>query len=322
IALPQIEPAPVAPLRQLGERESAAAEFLSQTEAKAERVTLPATLSSKILTSLLREELKFNGVIVTDAMSMAGIAARYSPAEAAVTAIKAGADIIAKSPDIDAAIAGIKKAVANGEIPELRINTSVQRILHAKAALGLNLKRTIDLNEVDRIINAPQLLKIAEQIAENSITLVRDDKRLVPLKFENRKGRLLNITFTDEDDRVITKPFIDELRLRIDKVESYTLDMKSSDADIDQALGRYRAEHFDAVIYSVAVRARSGKGSVALPKIGRNIAQRLMSSQAPLIVISFGNPYMLTALPESPTYLLAYNPFPISQRAVAKAVVG
>ncbi|MGH9842303.1 MAG: glycoside hydrolase family 3 protein, partial [Blastocatellia bacterium] len=325
IALPRIEPEMVAPVRQLTERESAAAEFLSQTEVNAPKVTLPATLSPKVLTGILREELKFNGVIVTDAMSMAGIAARYTPGESAVRAIKAGADVIEKLPDIDAGIAGVKEAVAKGEIAEARIDASVERILRAKAALGLNAKRTVDLNEVDRVVNDPNLLKIAEQIAEHSITLVRDEKKLLPLKFEKGKGRLLNITFTDEDDRAITKPFVDELRARAEKVaqvESITLDLKSTEAEIERAVSRVRAEPFDAVIYSVAVRARSGKGSVALPKTGVMLAERLIGSQAPLVVISFGNPYMLAAMPDAPSYLLAYNPFPISQRAAAKALLG
>ncbi|MEK7833003.1 MAG: glycoside hydrolase family 3 N-terminal domain-containing protein [Acidobacteriota bacterium] len=107
IALPQIETELAAPVRKLDEREAAAAEFRSTTESDSARVTLPGTLSPKVLTGLLREELKFNGVIVTDAMNMAGISARYTAGEAAVKTIKAGADIIEKSPDIDAAVAGI-----------------------------------------------------------------------------------------------------------------------------------------------------------------------------------------------------------------------
>ncbi|MBO0727016.1 MAG: hypothetical protein J2P52_15535, partial [Blastocatellia bacterium] len=131
IALPQIETTPAAPVRNLSEREAAAAEFLSRTEAGESRVTLPSTLSPKIMTGLLREELKFNGLIITDALSMAGVAARYTPAEAAVRSVKAGVDVIEKSPDIDAAIAGIRGAVARGEITEARIDASVERVLRA-----------------------------------------------------------------------------------------------------------------------------------------------------------------------------------------------
>jgi hypothetical protein len=337
IALPQIEPELAAPVRALNEREAASAEFTSQTEATAPRVTLPGTLSSKIMTGLLRDELKFNGVIVTDAMSMAGIAARYSPAEAAVKAINAGADLIEKSPDLDAAIAGVKDAVKKGEIPEARVNASVERILRAKAALGLHIKKTVDLDNVDRVVNHPSFNEIAQQIADHSITLVRDEQKLLPLNFANsplqnapagegngavRKGRILNLTFTDEDDRLVTRIFVDELRQRADLVENYVLDPKTPEAEIDRVLSRVGRVGFDVVIYSLAVRARSGKGSVALPAAGKRIADRLIASRTPMIVISFGNPYLLMAIPDSPSYLLAYSSFPVSQRAAAKAVLG
>jgi beta-N-acetylhexosaminidase len=322
IALPQIETELAAPVRALNEKEAAAAEFLSTTESNPARVTLPGTLSSKVLTGILREELKFNGLIVTDAMSMAGVAARYTPAESAVKAIKAGADMILKSPDIDAAIAGIKEAVAKGEITEARINASVERVLRAKAALGLRAKRTVELEEVDRVVSDPKFNAIAQQIADHSITLVRDEQRLLPLKFESGKGRLLNVTFTDEDDRAITRPFVDELLRRGVEVESFTLDPRSTESDVAKVFSRIGGQGYDAVIFSVAVRARSGKGSVALPAAGKQLGERLINRKLPLVVISLGNPYLLLAMPESPSYLLAYSPFPVSQRAAAKAVLG
>jgi beta-N-acetylhexosaminidase len=79
---------------------------------------------------------------------------------------------------------------------------------------------------------------------------------------------------------------------------------------------------YDAVIFSVAVRARSGKGSVALPPVGKRLSDELIKRKLPLIVISFGNPYLLAAMPNAPSYLLAYSPFEVSQRAAAKAVFG
>jgi len=319
IALPQIDPELAAPVRKLGEREAASAEFLSQTEANAARVTLPGTLSPKIMTGLLREDLKFNGVIVTDAMSMAGVAGRYTPAEAAVKAIKAGADVIEKSPDIDAAIAGIKEAVAKGEITEARIDASVERMLRAKAALGLRVKRQVDLGEVDRVVSNPRFNEVAQQIADHSITLVRDEQKLLPLDL---KRRLLNITFTDEEDRAITKVFVDELRARAPQSESLLLDHRATEANISRLLAQLDENKFDAVIFSVAVRARSGKGSVALPPAGKRLAGELVKRKLPLVVISFGNPYLLAAMPEAPSYLLAYSPFTVSQRAAAKAVFG
>ena len=319
IALPQIETDLAAPVRILSDREAAAAEFLSRTEARTARVTLPSTLSPKIITGLLRQELKFDGLIVTDALSMAGVAARYTPAQSAVRSLRAGADVITKSPDIDAAIAGIKDAVAKGEITEARINASVERILRAKAALGLSVKRAVELREVDSVMSNPSFNETAQQIADRSITLVRDEPGRLPL---DPKARLLNITFTDEEDREITKVFVDELSSRAAQVESLLLDHHATESDLWHLLARLDVGKYDAVIFSVAVRARSGKGSVALPPVGKRLSDELIKRKLPLIVVSFGNPYLLATMPNAPCYLLAYSPFEVSQRAVAKAVFG
>lgn len=320
IALPQIEPELAAPVRQLSEHEAALTEFRSMTESDAARVTLPGTLSPKIMTGLLREELQFNGVIVTDAMNMAGISARYTAAEAAVKAIKAGVDLIEKSPDIDAAIAGVKEAVAKGEITEARINASVERLLRAKAALNLHRQKLIDLNEVDRVVNQPRFMDLAEHIAERSMTLVRDEQKVLPINAAGSK--LFNLTFTDEDDRAITKPFVDELRKRNETVESYTLDARATEAEISSVLAKLDSVNPTTIIYSVAVRARSGKGSIALPPVGKRLADELVKRRTPLALISFGNPYLPLAIPDSPSYLLAYGIYPVSQRAAAKALFG
>jgi beta-N-acetylhexosaminidase len=330
IALPRIESELAAPLRPLDEREAASAEFLSRTESDSARVTLPGTLSPKIMTGLLREGLKFNGVIVTDAMAMAGVAARYTPAEAAVKAVNAGADVIEKSPDIDAAIAGIKQAVMKGKIPESRIDASVERVLRAKVALGLRARRTIDLNDVDRAVSDPELNDIAQRIADRSITLVRDEQKQLPLSFEkiaqsgesSRPGRVFNLTFTEEDDRAGVRTFVDELRRRSVQVEDLTLDPRATEFDIASALAKLDASKYDVALFSVAIRARSGKGSVALPPAGKRLADELIKRKLPLVVISFGNPYLLAAMPETPSYLLAYSSYPVSQRAAAKALFG
>ena len=330
IALPQIEPEPAAPLRKLSATEREAAEFLSLTESNGPRITLPATLSAKVLTGVLRDELKFKGLVVTDAMSMAGVAARYDAGTSAVQAIKAGADMILKSPDIDAAISAVKQAVERGEISEQRINLSVERLLRAKAALGLNEKRTVDINEVDRVVSDPQFDAVAQEIANHAMTLVRDEQKALPLNFnqgEKGKTRLLNVTFTDEENRTITQPFIAELRRCGVQVETLMLDHRSTDKDLERVRTRLNgsardAEPVEAVIYSVSVRAQSGKGSVALPPMGARLAEELGKAKVPVIVISFGNPYLLMALPSASTYLAAYSPYPVSQRAAARALVG
>ncbi len=319
ISLPQIEPDAVAPVRKLSANEQSTAEFTSQTEVTSPKVTKPATLSNKILTGILRNELKFGGLVVTDAMNMAGISARYDAATAALEAIKAGVDVIEKCPDIDAAITGIKEAVAKKEITEDRINASVERILRAKVALGLIEEHIVDLDKVDQIVSSPGCQILAQEIADRSITLVRDEKKLLPLK---SGARLLNITFADDDGVFNSNTFVTELRNRKMNVESVTVDHRATEADLQKLFARLEQSKFDAVIFSSLVRARSGKGTVSLPPIGMRLADELTKRDLPLIVISFGNPYLLTAMPNTKAYLAAYSPYPFSQYAAAKAILG
>ncbi len=322
IALPQIDPTPAAPVRQLSAKESAKAEFVSQTEA-AGNVTLPGTLSPKILTGLIREELKFDGIVVTDAMNMAGVASRYTPGEAAVRAVLAGADMVIKSADTDAAISGLREAARSGQLSIARIDQSVTKILRAKARLGLQRQRLINLDQVDQTLNAPRFNDLSRDIAERSLTLVRDQQQVLAA-FRTRSGprSILNVTLIDDVDRAVTQPFVDELQQQGIEVENILVDARSSEADLTALLERVDRSTADLITYSIPVRARSGKGSVALPPIGRRIAAELARRQRPHVAISFGNPYLLMAMPETPAYLVAWSAYQVSLRAAARAVSG
>lgn len=322
IALPQIDPTLAAPVREISASEAAKAEFVSKTEVDGQ-VTLPATLSTPILTGLLREELKFDGLVVTDAMNMAGVAARYTPGEAAVRAVLAGADVVIKSADTDAAISGLRDAVRSGQLTLARIDRSVIRILRAKARLGLHRQRLIDLDQVDQTINAPRFNDLARQIAERSITLVRDEQRsLGAFRARSAPRSILNLTLIDDVDRAASQPFIDELRQQGIEVEHLLVDARASETEIAGLLERIDRSKADLITYALPVRARSGKGSVALPPLGRRMAEELARRKRPHVVISFGNPYLLLAMPETPAYMIAWSPFQVSLRAAARAVSG
>jgi beta-N-acetylhexosaminidase len=330
IALPRIETEMAAPVRMLSEREAATAEFVSRTESTAGQVTLPGTLSSKVLTGLLREELRFEGLVVTDAMNMAGIAARYTPGEAAVKAVLAGADVVIKPSDLDAAITGLREAVARGEISRARLDRSVERILRAKARLGLHRQRQIAVAEVDRVVNAPRFLETAQAIADRSLTLVRDERndletfrqRIASWRAGGPPPKLFHLTYTDEEDRTATRHLEEEWRAQGLPLESHVLDRSAGDSELAAALATIDQSRADLILLSLPVRARSGKGSVSLPPTGQRLAEELTRRNRPLLVVSFGNPYLLMAIPAIPSYLVAWSPFQVSQRAVAKALLG
>lgn len=322
IALPQIDPTPAAAVRQLSAAEAANAEFVSRTEVTGQ-VTRPGTLSPPILTGLLREDLKFDGLVVTDAMNMAGVASRYSPGEAAVQAVLAGADVVIKSADTDAAINGLRDAVRSGQLPLARVERSVRRILRAKARLGLHRQRLVDLDQVDQTINAPRFNDLARQIAERSLTLVRDEARtLDAFRARSAPRTVLNLTLIDDVDRAASQPFIDELRQQGIEVEHLLIDARASETEFAGLLERIDRSKADLITYALPVRARSGKGSVALPPLGRRMAEELARRKRPHVVISFGNPYLLLAMPETPAYLIAWSPFQVTLRAAARAVSG
>src|SRR5215467_10448357 len=134
----------------------------------------PATLSAHILTDLLRTDLRFQGLVVTDAMDMGGITVRFAPGEAAVRAVLAGADCLLMPPVPDAAFAALQGAVKSGRISRQRLDASVRRILEAKARLGLEKNRLVDLGELNTNFASVNWQKEAQDISDRGITLLRD----------------------------------------------------------------------------------------------------------------------------------------------------
>ncbi len=160
---------------------------------------LPATLSPHITTDLLRKELGFRGVVVTDAMDMAGVAARYSPGEAAVRSIAAGTDVLLIPPSSDAALAALREAVDTGRISHARVDEAVTHILRAKAQLGLDQHRLVDLNALNKVFAQPEFDHAAADIANRGITLLRDTQHLVPLD-ATKPSRVLLVAISGDAD--------------------------------------------------------------------------------------------------------------------------
>lgn len=320
IAMPRIDPEVAPPVRTMSQKERDSSEFLSQTESESSKVTLPSTLSRKIMTGLLREELRFKGIIVTDAMSMAGIASRYDAGTAAVLAVKAGVDVVVKSPDIDAAVSALKAAVEKREITMERVDQSVKRVLEAKVRLSLNQKRTIPLDLVDEHVSNNDARIVAQEIADKSITLLRDDARLLPLS-EGALSRILHLTITDEDDRAVMMPLTNELKSRNIIVQQAIIDQRTRDSEVDEILKSAGIDKTSLVLVSLAVRARSGKGALGLNDAAKAALAKIKTSRRPIVAFSFGSPYLLKAFDGIATCLAAYSAFPVSQKAAARALL-
>ncbi len=142
---------------------------------------LPATVSEHVLTGLLKDELGFKGLIVTDAMDMQGIASLFTQGDAAVRAIEAGADVLLMPSEPEACIRALESAVRSGRIPVARINASAAKVMAAKKRLQLTKHKLVDLDKLSDRIKEPKLDALATRVAEQAFTLVKDDAHLFPI---------------------------------------------------------------------------------------------------------------------------------------------
>jgi beta-N-acetylhexosaminidase len=279
----------------------------------------PATLSHGFMTGILRDEMRFPGVLFTDAMTMGGVAKRYGATEPLILALEAGADVLLMPRSIPDAINTIADAVKSGRLTESRIDASVRRILTAKARAGLRTGRLVDLNAVDRIVAIPEHTQVADEIAARSITLAIDKQDLVPLALDSSK-KILAISYADPSDLVAGRTFNAELEAQVPAVQTSRVDSRTTDAEYAELAAR--ADSAGVVVVSAYVSPREFAGSVGTQGGFGPFVEKLALSGKPIIVISFGSPYLLSAFPSVSSYLLAWGGAPISQRAAALALLG
>jgi beta-N-acetylhexosaminidase len=319
VGLPQIDPTSVKPLppdKKIGPIDTDEA-----GEIVAESASIPATVSP-VIGRLLRNDLKFTGMIVTDAMSMSGLTIYFNQDEASVRAIEAGADMLLKPADPDAAFRGVRDAVRSGRLTEKRIEASARKVMAAKYDLGLVKQRIAPIDEIDRIVASQEASMLAREIAEHSVTLVRNDENLVPLTNLKADARIFNLAITNGDDRLwIANAFASAMTRAGRKLETIVLDERSSEMDVQKVLEKARGA--DLVIASLYGRVRSGQArSVGLPEPGAKALSALLAGKVRTVGISFGNPYLLQSFPELRTYLVAYGDMPSLQNASARALLG
>jgi len=287
----------------------------------------PATFSRPILHDLLRQELGFGGLVYTDSMSMDAVAKMVTPGEAAVRAFLAGADQVLHSPDPVAAFTGIKGALASGRISAAQLNTSVERILRAKASLGLHLRREVNLDEVPAKVGGRAHDAIAQEAFARAVTLVKDDRRTVPLTVA-RDTPVLYLSILDYPSgwqiAAPSRTFIPELKKRWPQVTSMELSDRTTLSDLD--LVRAVAPRYGAIVASVFVRASSGSGRMDLaPELTRllkDLARITDRSATPFVTCFFGNPYTAAFVPDVPAMLLTYDFYDQPERAAVRALAG
>jgi beta-N-acetylhexosaminidase len=280
----------------------------------------PATLSPFVLDTLLRGQLGFRGLVVTDALNMGAIVTRYGAAQAAVMSFAAGADIVLMPVSPRAVIDALTAAVARGEVSEARLDSSVARILALKTRLGLFRNRLVDVDRVADVVGTAANFALAQDISQRSLVLVKDSLGLVPLP-PARRHRVLVVAYGDENSRDVGATFAASLRSSVDTLRTLRLWPASGPASLDSV--RAEASASGLVLFLAASRPtawRPDAVDIATPVAG--LVEQLAGGSVPVIAVSLGSPYVLRQIPDVAAFMAAWTDNDTMERALARALLG
>jgi beta-N-acetylhexosaminidase len=278
----------------------------------------PATLSYSILTDLLRKQLAFEGLVVTDAMDMGGITVHFAPGDAAVRAFLAGADALLMPPVPDAAYDALLASTKSGEISQQRLDASVQRILEAKARLGLNANRLVDLNALNEKFGSVAWQTESQEISDRGITLLCDTPHQLPLD-GTKPMRALLVSLYADPEPYPGEDLERELKSRFDSLTTLRADTKFVKAD---TLKLPAPDTYDIAILALFVRVSDRKGDVDVPADQLPLIDQIYSSSKPVITVSMGSPYLIERFRQAPTWLAAFGISDVAQISIARALFG
>jgi beta-glucosidase-like glycosyl hydrolase/CubicO group peptidase (beta-lactamase class C family) len=285
-----------------------------------EAATVPATLSKHILGDVLREELGFRGLVVTDALGMGGVKNAFAPGEVAVQALLAGADVLLMPPDPLAARAAVIEAVKSGRVPMARLDDAVMRILSLKARVGLLAGGGAVAPDWQQQLHTKAAERLADEIAVRGLTLVRDRGGLLPLAAEGAYKTVL-VTVLDENEGVGDEGRGAAFASGLGDIAKAGLRLSAASTDAEIAAAVQRVRDAKRVVLALHVAVRSYSGSIGLPPALRPVVQALQEEQQ-VIAVSFGNPYLVQQWPCVDTYLCAFVSTPRVEAAAAAALRG
>lgn len=281
---------------------------------------VPGTLSARVMTGLLRNDLKFGGIIISDAMDMRGVLNQYGADEATKRSVAAGIDVLIQPLDVRKTIDAVVAGVAEGRFTEARLDSSVRRILEAKRSLGLNRAKLVDLSQLRTSVGGASHQAVANTIADRSVTLVRDSLRQIPISRGAGTARALLITVARRTDLSAGATFNAEFAAGYGAVRTEFIG--AEDPAVDFRRFEAAADSASVVIVSSYVGHNWEAVTADAPEAFAEFVKRLTSRGRKPILMAFGNPYLLQQIPSAQAYVVAWGGSAASQRAAARAVLG
>jgi beta-N-acetylhexosaminidase len=276
---------------------------------------------------------------------MAGMTRLYASdiGRAAVEAFKAGDDLLIIPPDIDAAYRSMLQAAKSGELSAAQIDTSVLKILNAKASVGLNKARLVNLDAISKEVGRPENVARGQQIADDAVTLVRDNGKLLPLKqmgtvngslpyqrVQEVRNKLV-VVILSEDVRSESGRMLErQILARVPDANVLYVDPRVANAmseDVMKAVQEAQAVVAAVYVIPTAGRALKGNGglvnSVSMADATGALLNNILSRAAEkTMVLAMGNPYVAADFPAVQNYICAFSNVPVSETSVAKALFG
>lgn len=281
---------------------------------------VPATLSPRVMTELLREELGFDGLLISDAMDMAGVVDRFGAPEAAKRAIAAGNDVLLMPRDVEGTIDAVVAGLGERRYDEGRIDRSARRVLALKHHFGLARNRLVDVERVRATVGTDANAAVADRIAARAFVLASDSASLVPLVRNGRRPKVLSVTYARRSDLSAGTTFNTELRGRVGE-------LRTSFVSADDAAPNYTAlladaRRSDVVVVGSYVNITSESATAGAPRAFVDFVAALRAAGAQVVVVSFGSPYLLLQVPTVGSYAIAWGGSVASQRAAARGLLG
>jgi len=282
---------------------------------------VPSTVSPKILQGLLREELGFKGLIVTDAMNMAGITQEFGNGEAAVRAIEAGADVLLAPPDPEVAIRAVVAAVGQGLISRQRIDESTLRVLEAKVHVGLTKNKFVDLDAISTALGSKEETEHAQSVSDRAVTVVRNDG--VRNEGAHNEGGVVPLAAPDQACLIASsgirlssfgQKMAEEFHKRAPHARVVYVDNMLPPVALDAILGD--TSMCSAIVFATFTSNPLLSGELA------HFVQKLTEGAVPVVFVSLGNPYLVTPFSKVAAYLATFNRAPTGETAAVKALFG
>jgi beta-N-acetylhexosaminidase len=272
----------------------------------------PATLSQPILTGVLRGELGYKGVIITDSLGMQGVRDKYGDAEVAVRAVLAGVDNLLMTPAMDAAYGAVLAAVDTGRISQKRLNESVARILLLKLKQGILFHPYTDASRLDSVVGTPAHLAKADAITDRTTTVIKNDDATLPMAASGTKILVTGYGVAT------TTTMADALTRRGATVTRTAPGAAPTDAAIADAVAKSAGQ--DAVV----VTTMKAWDTLVTDKLGgqQKLVAALLATGTPVVVVAVRDPYDIAYLPGVKTYLATYSYSPVAIESAVRVILG